>query len=153
MNKIPTWLVGRFEVDPETECWLWLGNVLDSGYGQLYVSGVGPQLVHRLAHECMIGPIPKGHHVDHVYAAGCRHKHCMNPDHLEAVTASVNTQRYHELNLVCSKGHPRLDLYIAPDGRKRCRQCRRDNHARWVRDNPERARDLMNASQRRRRAA
>lgn len=153
MNKIPTWLRGRFVINEQTGCWLWDGAVLPAGYGQIYISGMGSQLVHRIAYEDMIGPIPRGMHVDHVFECGCRFKHCVNPDHLEAVTPRINTQRHHDSKTHCANGHPREDLYISTDGKRRCRQCRRDNHNRWKAMNPERFRDLQTRSQKARRAA
>lgn len=153
MDKIPTWLQGRFEIDATTGCWLWAGALFSTGYGQIYISGVGPQQVHRLAHEDMIGTIPKGYHVDHVFDRGCRFKHCANPDHLEAVTPKVNTQRHHAAKTHCQNGHSRTDLYVSKDGKRRCRQCRRDNHNRWKAANPERFKELQTQSRERRRAA
>jgi hypothetical protein len=80
----------------------------------------------------MVGEIPEGFQIDHVAALGCAHKHCVNPAHLEAVTAGVNTRRYHDSLSFCRNGHPREDLYVDPSGRKRCRGCRRAAHRRWL---------------------
>lgn len=41
----------------------------------------------------LVGPIPDGLTLDHVVAWGCRHKNCVNPAHLEPVTAAENTRR------------------------------------------------------------
>lgn len=86
MNRRTTeecfWLkVDRRAVD---ECWLWIGAVQSSGYGSFQ-----GQLAHRFAHELLVGPIPDGHQVDHL----CRVRLCVNPDHLEAVTAEENVRR------------------------------------------------------------
>lgn len=138
MEKIQTWLDGRFIVDNDSGCWLWTGSILGSGYAQRYVKGT-TNLVHRQVYEAMIGPIPYGFQVDHVFDRGCRHKHCVNPLHLEAISHKENAQRYHSSKEFCRNGHKREDLYISSDGRKRCRQCRRDNHKRWVKKNAESA--------------
>lgn len=74
-------------------CWLWLGK-LKAGYGVMnirapyYAYPVG-FLVHRVAHEVFIGPIPEGYVVDHT----CRVPMCCNPAHLEAVTQAENCRR------------------------------------------------------------
>lgn len=73
-------------------CWLWLGHVESNGYGRVQMQG-RPVSVHRHAYEQLVGPIPDGLTLDHVHARGCRHTHCVNPAHLEPVTASENTRR------------------------------------------------------------
>jgi hypothetical protein len=44
---------------------------------------------HRVSYEALIGPIPVGLQLDHL----CRIRSCVNPDHLEPVSASVNAKR------------------------------------------------------------
>ncbi len=44
---------------------------------------------HRLAYIRAKGPIPEGHHIDHL----CRVTNCVNPDHLEAVLPGENVRR------------------------------------------------------------
>lgn len=80
------------------ECLLWLGARCRKGYARIGIGSLtdGTRRVvqaHRVVYEEVIGPIPDGLEVDHVAARGCRHKHCVRPEHLEAVTPSVNMQR------------------------------------------------------------
>jgi hypothetical protein len=153
MKKMPKWLEDRYSIDSETECWLWEGARFSTGYALVTFPGQeGPVGAHRAVHEALIGPIPAGYHVDHVYSRGCRHRHCVNPSHLEAVTPQENTRRYHATKGLCRNGHPKKNLYVTPDGRNNCRECRRESHKRWVAANPERYRELVNKSQRRIRA-
>ena len=60
-----------------TGCLLWTGAKQTYGYGQLSVNGKA-NLVHRLAYELYIGPIPENMFVMHT----CRTPKCINPDHL-----------------------------------------------------------------------
>lgn len=59
-------------------CWVWQGKPR-RGYSTLY----------KKVYERTHGPVPSGYQVDHV----CQNKLCLNPDHLEAVTPSVNIRR------------------------------------------------------------
>jgi HNH endonuclease len=78
-------------------CWLWTGHLDDDGYGRFTITTAPGQRrtvrAHRWAYEHAVGPIPAGYTIDHVRARGCRHRHCVRPDHLEAVTHQENLQR------------------------------------------------------------
>lgn len=153
MGETPGWLQGHFEVDELTGCWLWTGTLFSTGYAQVRLKGEQPQQGHRLAYEAIVGTIPDGYQIDHVYARGCRHKRCVNPEHLEPVTPAENTRRYHDSRTSCRNGHPRTNLYVDGQGKRRCRACRRAAHQRWLAANPARYRELRSASQKRTRAA
>jgi len=108
-------------------CWIWLGKQQTKGYGQVHVAGRWA-LVHRLTYEWAKGPIPPGLQPDHL----CRHRPCVNPDHLEAVTGIVNKLRGDTMNVRhgkkthCPRGHPYsgTNLYVAPRvGFRMCRTC------------------------------
>ncbi len=75
-------------------CKRWTGTVSSkTGYGTFSVSNV-TQMAHRVAWEQANGrPVPEGFHVDHVYGNGCRHRDCVNPAHLEAITPKENASR------------------------------------------------------------
>lgn len=73
------------------DCWPWVGGRQAKGYGSF---GHGPRpgrsyLVHRIAWECVYGPIPDGLTIDHL----CLYKPCCNPAHMELVSRSVNAYR------------------------------------------------------------
>ena len=76
-------------------CWLWTGLLYPHGYAQFTVAGRNVS-GHRWSYEHHFGPIPEGLSIDHVHARGCRHRHCVNPDHLEAVTQAENNRRRNE---------------------------------------------------------
>jgi len=86
------------------ECWEWLGFVQPNGYG---VFGTGKtnstsRLVHRIAHELLVGPIPDGlvlDHLCHTRDTSCRavndcpHRRCCNPMHAQPVSKRENIAR------------------------------------------------------------
>lgn len=71
-----------YRIDPETGCWVWLKFKL-RGYGRNTASGHS-QYAHRAYYELVHGPVPDGYHVHH----RCENPSCVNPDHLEAATAT-----------------------------------------------------------------
>lgn len=59
-------------------CWLWTGKTRTQwGYGRVGIGGKYP-VVHRVAYEAFVGPIPDGMSVLH----RCDVPACCNPDHL-----------------------------------------------------------------------
>lgn len=85
-----TVLTDRFwaKVRDDHGCWTWTGAVGNTGYGQWAVNGTAKS-THRLAWADLRGPIPDGLQIDHL----CRNKACVNPWHMELVTAAVNIRR------------------------------------------------------------
>jgi hypothetical protein len=69
-------------------CITWGGTCDRYGYGRFKLNGRMDK-AHRVAYELFVGPIPAGLVIDHL----CRHRACVNPQHLEAVTQTVNIQR------------------------------------------------------------
>lgn len=87
-------------------CWRWEGALTSAGYGEIQADG-RTMYVHRWVHEFFIGPIPDDLTVDHtchnvsacVGGAGCPHRRCVNPLHLEAVTVGENNRRARDRSL------------------------------------------------------
>ena len=148
-------------------CIEWTGDKGNSGYGRFWI---GPEnsrkaLAHRWSYEYHVGPIPDGLVIDHL----CRNKICVNPKHLEPVTASENVRRgvsaerikaAAEARTHCRRGHEYTEENTgrrASRPRERfCKECRViarkadyeanrqryiDNAAKWRRENPERYRE------------
>lgn len=80
----------KISPEPNSGCWLWLGDININGYGRMYYkSGNHRKMAHRVVYESHFGPIPDGLELDHL----CRTRSCVNPAHLEPVTKSVNAKR------------------------------------------------------------
>lgn len=78
----------RYQVDPDTGCWVWLGTKDDKGYGSWRLKGrLRP--AHRVMYEELVGAIPDDMVIDH----RCRNPSCVNPAHLEPVTFAENIRR------------------------------------------------------------
>jgi hypothetical protein len=116
-------------------CWIWTGWVSPYGYGRLRFEGRN-QLAHRVSYILTHGPIPDGLTIDHL----CYVKTCVNPAHLEAVTAAVNYARAVAHGRVstngdnnrrkthCPRNHPydEKNTHVDKRGSRICRACRRD---------------------------
>lgn len=77
---------------PLDHCLIWMGGTVQNGYGVLKDHGK-TLLVHRLAWELEVGPIPEGYQIDHVKARGCQSILCCYVGHLEPVTQLENMRR------------------------------------------------------------
>jgi hypothetical protein len=112
-------------------CWVWTSSLNQSGYGQLYVGGGRHMyLAHKWAWEQEHGPVPDGLELDHL----CRHRDCVRPSHLEAVTHAENLRRGTSPSALvagrdaCGRGHPYTpeSTYIGARGARYCRVCKRE---------------------------
>lgn len=111
------------------ECWPWRGAINGAGYGTYAL-----KMAHRLVYEVLVGEVPAGMQLDHI----CRNRWCVNPAHLEVVSAKENAQRgLRHLPRVkgkrgthCHRGHVLSgeNLYLVIDkhgqSHRKCRTCR-----------------------------
>lgn len=114
------------KVEKTATCWLWRGHIGRLGYG---VFSMYRKLAkaHRVSYEWAKGPIGEGLEIDHL----CRVRHCVNPEHLEAVTHSTNMRRslsppgFHAAKTHCLRGHPfdETNTYLGSKGERFCRKC------------------------------
>lgn len=125
----------KIAVDEATGCWLWTGGIFQqTGYGLFtrpYSDGKWrPTTAQRASYELVKGAIPEGLELDHL----CRVRHCVNPDHLEAVTHWENNRRGMSPSAIayrtnrCLKGHeftPENTFARTRNGRtkRECREC------------------------------
>jgi hypothetical protein len=113
-------------------CWHWLGS-LRRGYGRMRVSGK-TFAAHRVSYEHFVGSIPGDLTLDHL----CRNTSCVNPAHLEPVTARENTLRGVSPVAVnakiteCRFGHP---LSLSPSGARKCYECSRTRSRKYYYSN------------------
>ena len=80
-------------------CWVWFGPKA-RGYGHISYQGKKWR-VHRLFYERHRGAIPTDRVIDHL----CRNRSCVNPAHMELVTATDNTHRGVLSRTHCKRGH------------------------------------------------
>ena len=106
-------------------CWAWRGTISRKGYGMFWPTAVATP-AHRYSYERLIGPIPKGLQIDHL----CRNRSCVNPEHLEPVTAKENQLRSPfdpAAKSHCKYGHEYTpeNTQVNPRGARVCRACHR----------------------------
>ena len=130
----------------EDGCWLWNAARDVAGYGRFRVA-TGTKttalLAHRVVYEVFVGPIPDGLTLDHVWARGCVHRHCVNPAHLEPVTNRENILRSESASALsarrthCDYGHELTEdnVYRMPahPTERYCRVCKRARDQEWWR--------------------
>ena len=125
-ERIPLWKARSITND--RGCWLFQGSLTTAGYGSISVRNEKKRYLHTIVWEYFNGPVPEGKELDHV----CRNRNCWNPDsqHLEPVTHLENVRRGagHGRETHCPSKHPydSKNTYIAKDGSRHCRACRRD---------------------------
>lgn len=73
-----------------TGCWVWTSSKWASGRPRTKHLGKW-KIAYREIYALLVGPIPDGLSLDHL----CGNNSCVNPEHLEPVTQSVNSKRYY----------------------------------------------------------
>lgn len=131
MNYLDPALPDRFWskiiVEPVTDCWLWAAAKDRDGYGRFQIIHSKSEEAHRVAFEALRGTIPKGLQLDHL----CRTRHCVNPDHLEAVICKTNINRgltgeNNRSKTSCPQGHEyTIENTRVYRGSRYCKSCKR----------------------------
>lgn len=88
--------------DYEGSCWLWVPAFLaNTSYGAIRDETKKIWRAHRWGYTYFRGEIPEKMTLDHL----CKNTWCVNPEHLEVVTAEENRRRYWEGRERCLNGH------------------------------------------------
>lgn len=119
----------------EDGCWIYQRSTDGNGYGFVW-DRTRMRRTHIVTYEHVNGPVPPGLMLDHL----CRVPGCVRPSHLRAVTpkenalapgalsfSAVNSKKTH-----CLRGHAydTINTHIDSEGRRRCRQCVREQSRR-----------------------
>lgn len=124
--------MAKVDISGDGGCWNWIGSLNPQGYGQFCVVRTRPLGAHRVAMMLFREhPITPGRalQIDHL----CRNKRCVNPDHLEVVTARENILRAlpfrrcagpRRTETHCKRGHEFTEenTYVYR-GHRACRAC------------------------------
>lgn len=116
----------------KTSCTPWTGRVNKNGYGT-----IGKDLAHRRVWVESGRELAPDETLDHLchdpnvckLGADCPHRRCVNPDHLQSVSALENKRRGGsrcEKITHCPEGHEYTgDNVLVSGGKRYCRTCRR----------------------------
>ncbi len=130
LQRWVTSVLSRVQPEPGSECLRWIGSInAINEYGQCRVSifydgleidGKSPVVTgaHRVLYSLIRGPIPPGHHLDHI--TGCEHRWCVNAYHLKAMPQPENAwlgnrRRWHDDREPMSKSIPTECLQDQPE--------------------------------------
>lgn len=84
--------IAGFTVPANVDCDHWIGSADGHGYARVWFRGRNWHAA-RLILQVKLGrALRKGEQVDHL----CRNRRCINPDHLEPVSAAENRRRAFE---------------------------------------------------------
>lgn len=133
-------LESKIVKDKITKCWTWKAATGGKGkhiYG-IMLNPISGKMegAHRISYETYVSRIPSGLEIDHL----CRNTLCINPEHLEPVTRSVNLRRgiNHGRDAThCKRGHPLSgdNIEFKKNGTRRCLACRKIQWQEWAKKN------------------
>lgn len=125
-NEARFWMNVQIPDDP-TQCWGWTGTVNHDGYAKFWSVEQSSTPAHTFSFELKNGTLAPGLVPDHT----CRNRSCVNPDHIEPVTHTVNVLRgigptaTNARKTECKRGH-RLEgdnVNVKANGNRECRAC------------------------------
>lgn len=135
----------KYQPDPNSGCWIWLGAMDVKGYP--LVKGEGKvKYAYRLAYLMFKGKVRKGYDVHHT----CHTPLCVNPDHLQALTRRAHTALGENIvgrnirKTHCERGHPFRgeNLRVDSKGKRGCKTCDRERmrevRRMWKENHPDR---------------
>jgi len=108
---------GKVEVT-KRGCWRWRGARTESCRA-VFSARHGAESAARTAFRWFIGSLSDGIQVDHL----CYRRDCVNPAHLEAVTAVENTRRAQRRHTHCRNGHERASNIRRHGNSRSCHSC------------------------------
>ena len=143
--------LAKVRVDATSGCWVWIGAMFRSGYGNFYLPTSEGKPRNMSAHRASLilhgTEVPTDLTVDHL----CKNPSCVNPEHLEVVTQWENNRRgdgwsgKHLRQDECIHGHPFTpeNTIIKPATatrrkRRQCRACTQLNQRRYDAARPRR---------------
>jgi hypothetical protein len=145
----------RILPEPNSGCWIWTGSSDNGGYGTCRWRGRNTK-AHIALREALVGDTPVGLELDHL----CRTRCCVNPLHLEPVTARENVRRgtspaaRYMAATFCKNGHPFDEANTRRYKKRRyCKTCMEIHSANWKRNNPDRVRAMATRHYYRKKAA
>lgn len=113
----------------DSGCWTCDMALDHRGYAHVSVAIDGQwrfRAAHRVVYEALVGPIPDGMQLDHL----CRNRACVNPMHMEPVTARENQIRGATFaaeaanKTHCKRGHEYVEENLYRYGKHaQCRLC------------------------------
>lgn len=135
----------KVEVRSALDCWYWSGAITPQGYGNFW-DGTEFVGAHRFSFAQAKGD-PGALVVDHACHnrsactdAPCRHRRCVNPDHLESVPQAVNSVRgrtgaHNRGKTHCAHGHEfsAVNTIWRKEGGRTCRACKSAYQAKYNR--------------------
>lgn len=136
INSVPRMMENSIQI--VNGCWSWTGPVGHNGYGKCAINKKS-KLAHRVFYQHFKGEIQSGNQIDHL----CKNRLCVNPEHLEEVTAKENNLRSESPSAInakkthCINGHEFTveNTYVSKLGRRNCRACARNNIKRFKEKN------------------